>query len=299
MSGKGGPSLSIKHFDYVRATSCAEAVAFLSDPTHVSRLLAGGTDLMVLRHKGEVHWDRLVDISQVPEMRSISQQDGAIVVGAAVTHAEIVEHPLIQRHLPLLADACHSIGSPQIRNRGTIGGNVANAAACADTLPALVCLEAVARIVTKDGEMTMPVKDVVVGPNRTSLPAASVIRDFFIPIPPAQARMAFFKIGRRQVQSISRLSLACLGWLDADGRVAEVRIVPGACTPQTRRFDQAEAVMLGEVPTEELVRKAGQAGAAQMVAITGRRWSTPYKELALPALIERALRKVFGLPEVR
>lgn len=291
--------MSIKHFDYVRASSCAEAVALLSDPTYISRPLAGGTDLMVLRHKGEVQWDRLVDISQVPEMRIIVQQGEAIVVGAAVTHAEIVEHPLIQRYLSLLADACHSIGSPQIRNRGTIGGNVANAAACADTLPALVCLGAVARIVTKEGEMAVPVKDVVVGPNRTSLPAASVIRDFVIPIPPAQARMAFFKIGRRQVQSISRLSLACLGWLDAEGRVAEVRLVPGACTPQTQRFDQAEAVMLGQVPTEELVRKAGQAGAAQMVAITGRRWSTPYKELALSALIERALRKVFGLPEVR
>ncbi|MGQ9517366.1 MAG: FAD binding domain-containing protein [Anaerolineae bacterium] len=291
--------MSSKHFDYVRASSCAEAVAFLSDPTHVSRLLAGGTDLMVLRHKGEVNWNRLVDISRIPEMRAISMEDGWIVVGAAVTHAEIVEHPLIQRYLPLLSDACHSIGSPQIRNRGTIGGNVANAAACADTLPALVCLDAVARIVTKDGEVAMPVKDVVVGPNRTSLPPASVIRDFVIPIPPHYARMVFFKIGRRQVQSISRLSLACLGWLDADGRVAEVRIVPGACTPQTQRFDQAEAVIRGQIPTEELVREAGQAGAAQMIAITGRRWSTPYKELALPALIERALRRVFGLPEVR
>lgn len=282
------------HFDYVRASTVQEAVRFLSEPALVNRPIAGGTDLMVLRHKGEVSWDRLVDIGRIPEMKEIREEGETIVIGATASHAAIASHPLIRHHAPVLADACHSIGSPPIRNRGTIGGNVANAAACADSMPALVSLEAKARIVTPDGIIEMPVADVVKAPNHTSIPAGGLIVDFRFPKPPAQAHMAFFKIGRRQAQSISRLSLACLGWLDAQGAVAEVRIVPGACTPQTQRFDQAEAVLRGNIPTEALIRQAAQAAAEQMIAITGRRWSTPYKELALPALVERGLRAIFA-----
>ena len=288
-----------RHYDYVRASTCVEAVTLLVDDSRESRPLAGGTDLMVIVHKDGASWDRLVDISRVDEMRGITEEDDAIIVGAAVNHTEAAEHPLIRAQLPALADACHAIGSPQIRNRGTIGGNVANAATCADTMPALVCLGAVARIVTRNGELEIPVGDLVTRPNQTTLPAGAIIRDFRIPIPAAGSKMAFVKLGRRQAQSISRLSLACVGRLDENGRVAEVRLTPGACTSQTQRFDQAEAVLLSKEPTEELVREAGQVAAAQMVAIAGRRWSTAYKEPALVALVERALRQVFGLQEAK
>jgi CO/xanthine dehydrogenase FAD-binding subunit len=288
--------VSTQHYEFVRARTCAEALALLNEAGRVSRPLAGGTDLMVQRHKGQVVWERLVDVSQIPELRVIREEGDAIIIGAGVTHSEAAQHPLIRQHLPALAEACHSVGSPQIRNRGTIGGNVANAAACADTLPALICLGATARFITPAGEQELPVGRLVTGVNRTALPAGALIRDFRIPKPPAGARQAFIKIGRRQAQSISRLSLAALGRLDAAGKVAEVRLTPGACTSRTQRFDQAEAILLGQAPSEELVRQAGQAAAAQMVAIAGRRWSTAYKEPALAAIVERALRRIFDLP---
>jgi len=288
----------VHHFDYVRAATCVEAMQLLADAARAGRLLAGGTDLLVLQHKGGATWDRLIDISRVAEMRGIRETPAAIVVGAAVTHSEVWESDLIRAHLPALAYACHSIGSPQIRNRGTLGGNVANAAACADSMPALVCLSAQAHLATPAGPRVVPVAEIVKRPGQTTLPAGSLIREFAIPRPPAGAQMMHVKVGRRQAQSIARLSLACLGRLDEGGCVAELRIVPGACTPQTQRFDQAEAVLLGERPSEKLVRRAGQAATEQMVASAGRRWSTAYKEPALAALVERALRRIFGLPEV-
>jgi xanthine dehydrogenase FAD-binding subunit len=291
--------LTGRHYDYERVETCAEAVKLLGDASRRSRLLAGGTDLLVIVHKEGAQWDRLIDVSRVAEMRGIMEDGEAIYVGAAVTHAEAAANLLIQQHLAALAEACLSVGSPQIRNRGTVGGNIANAAACADTLPALVCLGAVARIVTPGGETEIPVGDLVNGVNCTTLPAGSVIREFRIPRPLNGTRQAFVKLGRRQAQAISRLSLACVGRLDGNGRVADVRVTPGACTSQTQRFDAAEALLLGRVPTEELVREAGAAAAAQMVAIAGRRWSTAYKEPALAALVERGLRRVLGLAEVK
>ena len=295
----GGRILTGRKYEYERVETCAEAAALLSDASGVSRLLAGGTDLLVIVHKEGAQWDRLIDVSRVEEMRRITEDAEAIYVGAALTHTEVAAHPLIRQHLPALAEACNSIGSPQIRNRGTVGGNIANAAACADTLPALVCLGVVARIVTPDGDTEIPVGDMVTGVNRTKLPAGGVIRDFRIPKPSVGTQMAFVKLGRRQAQAISRLSLACVGRLDGGGRVADVRITPGACTSQTQRFDAAEALLLGKAPTEELVCQAGKAAAEQMVAIAGRRWSTAYKEPVLAALVERGLRRVLGLAEVK
>jgi len=288
-----------RRYGYERVDTCEEAVTLLSEGGMESRLLAGGTDLLVEVHKDGASWDRLIDVSRVAAIRNITEEVGAIIVGAAVTHTEIASSDLIREQLPALAEASASIGSPQIRNRGTVGGNIANAAACADTLPALVCLGAVARIVTPEGETEIGVGDLVTGVNRTTMPAAGIIRDFRIPKPADGTEMAFVKLGRRQAQSISRLSLACMGRLDAEGKVADLRVTPGACTSQTQRFDAAETILLGQTPTEELVQKAGAAAAAQMVEIAGRRWSTAYKEPALTALVERGLRQVLGIAEVK
>ena len=287
-----------RHAGYVRAESWAEAVHMMAADQRVCRPLAGGTDLLVQAHKGQVTWDLLVDIGQIAELRTVFEESGALHVGAAVTHATACEHPLIRKRIPLLASACRTIGSPQIRNRGTIGGNVGNAAACADTVPALVCLDASARVATPEGEYNVPVADLVCPTGRWRQLPWVLIREFSIPTPPPDTRMAHFKIGRRQAQAIARLSLAFLGRLDDDGRVAEARVVPGACTPSPQRFDRVEAVLLGEKVTESLVREAGRIGGEQMLAITGRRWSTRYKSEAIGALIERSIRLVFGLSEV-
>jgi CO/xanthine dehydrogenase FAD-binding subunit len=279
-------------FDYVRPGSIAEAISLLNDPGHASRPLAGGTDLLVLvRHK-EPDFDRLVDISALPELKAISRRGDVISLGAGVTFSEAVESEVLQEAAPFLVAACRAVGGPQIRNAGTIGGNVVNAAACADSLPVLVCLDAVAYLRGLQGERAIPVAEFVLGPNRTQLAPGELLTHFTFDAPPPGARTFFHKVGRRRAQAISRLTMAAMGHLDAARRVDFVRITPGSATPQTVRFTQAEDMLLGQCPTDELIAAAGRRVAETVIAITGRRWSSEYKEPVIVALAERALRRV-------
>ncbi len=286
----------MSRFDYVRAGSVTEALQLLAEPGLTSRPLAGGTDVMVSVRLERPPFDRLVDISRVPEMKIIECRGEQIAVGAAVTFSEAAESTVLQGVAGCLVQACLSVGGPAIRNAGTLGGNVINAAACADSLPALVCLDAVAHLRSRAGERALPVSELIRGAGRTAMGPGELLTHFTFPVPPAGARHAFIKLGRRNAQAISRLSMAAVGRLDARGRVDTVRLAPGAAMPSPRRFGEVEGMLLGQAPTDALLAAAGARTAEVMVAVTGRRWSTEYKEVAIQALAERALRSVLLQP---
>jgi CO/xanthine dehydrogenase FAD-binding subunit len=285
-------------FDYVRAGSLSEAVELLNEPGQISRPLAGGTDIVVYTRQRQPSFDRLVDISLLPELKIIRRDDAHIRLGSAVTFAEAVQSELLSLLVPFLVEACQSVGSPQIRNLGTLGGNVINAAACADLLPPLVCLDATAHLLGPDGERQIAVSQLVLGPNRSQIGAGELLTHFSFPIPMQGVRSAFIKLGRRKAQSISRLSMAAMGRTSAVGVIDFVRLAPGAATPRTMRFEEVEASLLGAQPTEEALIAAGERVAAMMLDVTGRRWSTEYKDIAIKALTERALRRVLQSGEV-
>jgi CO/xanthine dehydrogenase FAD-binding subunit len=260
----------------------------------VSQPLAGGTDIMVYVRQAKPWFDRLVDISLLPELKTIERNGAMVRLGAAVTFSEAIESPILNQVAPFLVEACKSVGSPQVRNLGTLGGNVVNAAACADSLPPLVCLDAVAHLSGLEGERRIPVSELVVRPNQTQVRRGELLTHFSFPAPPEGARSAFVKLGRRKAQSISRLSMAAMGRTTPRGVVDFIRLTPGAATPHTLRFEQVEAMLLGQEPADPLLVEAGERVAALMVEITGRRWSTEYKEVAIKALAERALRQVLS-----
>ncbi len=279
-------------FDYVRAHSIEQAVQLLADPAHVSRPLAGGTDILVYIRHEKPNFDRVVDITRVPELKIIERRGDEIVIGAAVTYTEAAESPLLQEVAACLVQACLTVGGPAIRNTGTLGGNVVNAAACADGVPPLVCLDAVAHLQRVDGKRSLPVSEFIQGANKTGIRPGELLTHFTFPVPPAGARQVFIKLGRRNAQAISRLSVAAAGRVDARGRVDYVRLVPGAAMPSPRRILAVEEMLLGQVPTEELLAEAGRKTAEAMIQVTGRRWSTEYKEVAIQGLAERALQRV-------
>ena len=284
-------------FDYVRASNVEEATRLLSEPGLVSRPLAGGTDLLVYirASREKPPFDRVVDISRVPEMKAIELRDGEIIIGAAVTYTEAEESALLREFAVCLVEACLTVGGPAIRNTGTIGGNVINAAACADAVPALVCLEASAHIRSASFERSLPVTDLIEGPNRAGLGSGELLTHFSLPAPPRGALSSFTKLGRRNAQAISRLSVAAAGRLDSGGRVDYVRLATGAATPRSQRYPEVEAMLMGERPTDALLAEAGARTAEAMIGVTGRRWSTEYKEIAIQALAERTLRRVLCL----
>src|SRR5271157_1121434 len=286
----------MEKFHYIRATSVTEAIELLNEPGIVSRPLAGGTDLVLLARLDKI-CDRVVDITQIPELHQIMRNNDQIVIGAGATFSEIIESGIVQETAPVLVQACRQIGAPQIRNMGTIGGNVANAAACADSIPALVCLDAVATVLTKNGEHRWPVAELIVRPNRTQIPKGGLLVSLSYIAPQPGSRSTFLKLGRRNALAISRLTIAALGRLDSAGMIAETRIVPGSATPQIVRFTRVEAGLVGQLPTESLCREASLQTVAEMTGITGRRWSSEFKEPALQAMVNRALLQVFGLSQ--
>ncbi len=288
-------------FGYVCAHSIDEAIRWLNEPKYRSRILAGGTDLLVeaRSNPGPLDFDRVVDITRIPELKTI-EVDGApgspIVIGAAVTFTRLLSHEGLRAHAPLLVEACSAIGSPQIRNAGTLGGNVANAAACADSVPALVCLDAEAIIVSADGETRCPVAELITGTHKTQLAPGALIRAFVFNAQPEGCRAAFERLGRRRAMAIARLSLAALGERGPTGEIASLRLVPGAAFARFRRARAVEDALIGQAPSPELYVRAGRQMADLFLAESGRRWSAEWKEKALAALTERALRRVVGGP---
>jgi len=283
----------MKDFTYVCAHSLQEAVTLLNEPGCRSRVLAGGTDLVVQARSEPPAFDCLVDITRVPELKVI-EVNGCVTIGAAVTFTRLVEDPQLQLHAPLLVQACRHIGSPPIRNAATLGGNVANAAACADSVPALVCLEAEAVIVSAAGETRCRVADLITGTHQTQLPPGALIRAFVFDRAPAGSRTAFERIGRRQAMAIARVSVAALGACGADGRIAVMRLVPGAAFARFRRASAVEDLLMGQTPSVRLIAEAGQRMAELFLDESGRRWSAEWKEKALRAVTERAVRQVVG-----
>ena len=283
-------------FDYKLAETLDDAVQLLNEPGIRSIPLAGGTDIYVEIRVNPLWFDRLVDIQRIPELTQITKNGSQIEIGAAVTFTKAIESPILQESSPFLVSACKSIGGPAIQNSGTFGGNVSNAAACADTIPGLICLEAIAHLKSAEGERQIPVEELVTGPHKTQLNKGEMITKFSFQIPPEGAKSSFIKVGRRKVQSISRLSIAVLGRTDQDQKIDTIRICPGAAVSKPMRFRNVEAFLLGKPPEKDLFKEAGQKLVEEMIASTGRRWSTEYKEVTLAAITERALENVF--PEV-
>jgi carbon-monoxide dehydrogenase medium subunit len=296
----------MEHFTYARAAGIGHALELLNEPGVHSRVLAGGTDLLLLLRAEPHLCSRVVDVSLVPELHCIEREGDRVRIGAAASFSEVVASRLVQETAPVLAQACLDVGAVQIRNMGTLGGNVAHAAACADSLPALICLDAQAHLLTvRDGfssaapssgdivEQELPVNELVTGPNRTRIPAGGLLASLSYRVPETGSRSVFLKLGRRNAMAISRLTVAALGRLDVEGRIAEARLVPGSATPQIRRFTAVEEMLVGRIPDESLIAEAGRSAAAEMRRLAGKRWSSEFKEPALTAMVERALRLVF------
>jgi CO/xanthine dehydrogenase FAD-binding subunit len=160
-------------------------------------------------------------------------------------------------------------------------------------LPALVCLDAVARVVTPQGEREWLVSELVRGPNRTIIPAGGLLVSLSYKVPPPGSRSVFIKLGRRNAMAISRLTVTALGRLDSTGRIAEVRLVPGSATPQICRFRVVEESLIGQMPSRDLYQSAARLTADEMTRLAGRRWSSEFKEPTLIAMTVRALAEVF------
>lgn len=285
-------------FNYHRPRDLDEACRLLSVYGPAARVLAGGTDLLVAMRQESRRLagvNQIIDLGGLGGLNYIRDENGEIRVGALTTHAEVAASSLIRTFAPLLAEAAGQVGSPQIRNLGTLGGNLANASPAADTVPALIALEAVATVVSSRGERELPVRDLLAGPNRTNLDNDEIITSLRFKKLPPTAGSAFLKLGRRRSLSIARLNIAVVIDRDGTGSVTEARIVPGAALPVADRVPPAETILVGLPVNEERARRAGEKVGEEMLRLSGRRWSTEYKLPVVAVLARRAILRAVGV----
>jgi CO/xanthine dehydrogenase FAD-binding subunit len=263
-----------------------ELTAALQRATPSSRLLAGGTDLIRSMHQD--HWepDLLIDLSGVRELDYVRLEDGTLRVGALTTFAELQADPLVRRHARCLAEAAAQVGSAQIRNVATVGGNIANASPCADTVTALVALDAEVRTLNGGGQnRTRPLTETLIGSGRTSLAPDEAITEISFAALGADRRAAFAKIGSRSTVTVARLSMALVVKYDAEaGTVFDARVALGAVGEAAFRDACLEELLEGRPANEESARlfAAGCRDAVRR-AIPGR-YSLPYKQQAVLGL---------------
>jgi CO/xanthine dehydrogenase FAD-binding subunit len=282
----------IPPFEYQSPGTLTEACRLLGEWGPRGKIIAGGTDLVVSLRKGEAQPQILIDITRIPELRRIEEAGGKIRVGAAVTHGEIASSKLIQRYGKVLSDAASWLGSPQIRNLGTIGGNIVNASPAADTLPALMVLEATGRVLSPGMDREVPLSDLLRGPYQSTLNPDELLAQISFPKLSSDFRTGFIRLARRAAMAISRMSVAVvLRMTQGENRIEEVRISAGAVTPTPHRMSEAESILKGKTPDEGTMKQAAQCISDTMVRWSGVRPSTSYKAPVVEALFLRCMRQ--------
>jgi len=281
----------IPPFDYIIPETLEEACSILWEAGKGVGVIAGGTDLVIGLRNGDHNPRLLIDITRIPELRKIEEREGRILIGAAVTHSEIASSPLLKKYGRVLSDAASEIGSPQIRNLGTIGGNIVNASPAADSLPPLMVLNAVGKIVSREGAREVPLDQLFKGPYETNLKPHEILVHIGFEKLSSVMRSSFVRLARREAMAIARMSMAVVLRIEKSTNLIEdIRISPGAVMPRPQRMSEVEEFLKRKSPDEAILKTASQKVSGVMVRTSGVRSSTSYKAPVVEALFLRAMR---------
>lgn len=277
-------------FVYHKPEALAEALALIALKGRGLPILAGGTDLIVQWRSGAIRPTGLIDISGIEELAEISVKGSYIEIGALATHARIASDENVGEHAPALAQACSTIGGPQIQNMGTIGGNIMNASPAGDTAPAVLAYDA--ELVAKDlkGERHIGADEFFTGYRETALRPDELLTAVRIRIPDEPLLARFYRIGARRAQVISKVSMCMCGKV-AHGGIERVRIALGSVAPTVIRARGTEALLAGKVINAGLIDKARRSLADEIRPIDDIRSTADYRKYAAVGLLMRYLRE--------
>jgi CO/xanthine dehydrogenase FAD-binding subunit len=268
----------------------AEACALLSQHGARAKILAGGTDLMVAVNRKLISPEVLVFIGNVG-LDYIKTKGDSLILGAAVTNAEVAKAASVRQKAPLLAQACGSIGSPAIRNMGTIGGNLCNASPAADAAAALMALGADLKLVSSRGERNVDVADFFTGPGETVLQPDEMVKEIIVPIQKAGSGWRWYKLGQRKADVCGAVSVAVTVQMD-NGTCSRARIVLGAVAPKPLLARKAAAVLEGKRPDGRLIEEAANVAAEETSPIDDSRSTAWYRKKVSGVLVKRLLSEI-------
>ncbi len=280
--------------NYYMPSSTEEALSLLDKYQGEARLIAGGTDLMV-QHKSEpIKAKALIDIGGIPDLKKIHEENGRVYVGGAVTHSQVVGSPLLKEKGQVLVDAARAVGALQIRNVGTIAGNVVTAQPAADTAIALVALDACVHIQSGSEKLKKPVLDTFLGPGKSSInPSKELITAFSYPTPTSLERTGFIRFARRDSLALPLVNLGFWLILKEDEKtVKDIRIAVGPMSTVPFRARETEASMKDVQISEEALEKAGLVIAEEVTPRDSFRGSADFKKYLIGVALKRAIKGV-------
>ena len=273
---------------YAAPTTVDEALELLSsDPD--SRVFAGATDLIPQIRSGRPEPSLLVDLKRIERLVGVNHNNGAWVVGAATPTSALTANTEFSAMFPGLSEASGLIGSDQIQNRSSWGGNLCNASPAADSVPALIVNDATAVIASSSGERTASVADVVTGPGQTSLSDGEFIIEFLLDDPPANSGDAYLRLIPRTEMDIAVVGAAAKLTMDGDS-VASANVVLGAVAPTFVRVPDAEAALVGSKLDVDTLAAVAAAASAACNPIDDKRGTIQYRRQVAGVLAKRAAR---------
>ena len=280
----------LPRFEYLRPKTVEEALTLLKQNPGKAKVFAGGTDLLPALRQREIKTPGyVIDLKAIPGLDAISYDEATgLKIGPLATIRAVGESPVVREHYSALSQAALSMASPQVRNRGTIAGNICNAVPSADSAPALLALNASVTIKGPKGERTVPLDRFFTGPRTTVLADDEMLLGISIPRPDTSGRGVYLKLSPRHSMDLAVVGVAAVGTME-DGVCKDVKIALGAVAPTPIRAPMAEEMLRGKKITAELIEEASRNAINQCSPIDDHRASQEYRCDMVYVMTRRAL----------
>jgi CO/xanthine dehydrogenase FAD-binding subunit len=273
--------------------SLEEALLLRAQERGRTRVVAGGTDVMVWQEQGRFALpESYLSVWGIPELVGVLEVGCTLEVGAATPYSTLIQSPPIRHYFPHLVAASELVGAAQIQNRGTLGGNVVNASPAGDTLPVLAVADASFVVQSRArGARTIPYSAFYTGYRTTAMQDDELLVKVILPLPPLEFFGGFGKVGSRQAQTISKVMLALQGHLRPEGSIDRVALSVGSVGPVVGRLPRTEAALCGQFPSAALADDVADILMGEISPIDDVRSSSAYRRFAAVGLLRRLLRQ--------
>jgi xanthine dehydrogenase small subunit len=271
----------------------ADAFGILSDRERPIKIIAGGTDLMVLMNAHQFDAPLFLNIWLLDELRGITEDDDKLRIGALTTYTQLIRSPVVKRFVPALVAASRTIGAIQTQNRGTIGGNIVNASPAGDTLPVLAAYDSELEIGSVRGTRRLPFNEFYTGYRTTVLKPDELLLSVRIPKLREGERDCFWKVGTRRAQAISKTVLAAKARKSAT-MIENISIAVGSVAPTVVRGTRTERLLIGSTLIPELIEEARKMIAEEIAPITDLRSTEHYRRTVTGNVLARFLQELLG-----
>ncbi len=286
----------LMRFQYLEPATIEEAVSLLTKYNGRAKVIAGGTDLLVQMRQKVIRPDYVVDITNIPGLDYINyDEEKGLRIGALTTIRSLEKSAELRQRYPVISQAASQLGSVAIRNMGTLGGNLCNAAPSAETAPALIGLSAKAKIVGPDGERVVPLEDFFIGPGTTVLKTAELLVEIQAPVLPPRTKGVYLKHAIRGTIDLAIVGVAIIATLEPETKVCEdIKVVLGAVAPTPMRTKKTEELITGKRIDDTLINESAESASTEARPISDVRASAWYRTEMVKVLTRWALRETIG-----